>query len=346
MTDIQWLFLGVGGSVIAGVLLYNWRQEKQFLRQTEQWQHSKQPDVLLGEAGEDAALEDEVAPVLRTRPQVSQHRLEHFLLPRVDMVVSFGLKKPVPAEDLRHALEYTGRMGKPVTWMGLNELTGWEPVDPNQHRAYVAFKMGLQMADRQGPADQKTLQQFLEAARFYADTWSAEVEWPDAATFMQEAQALDGFLAEVDVIIGLNVVSADGRPFTGTRIRSLCEANGLHLGDDGQFHRQSREGALFSVLSMDGEPMQMASLRDFNTIGLTLLFDVPRVIGGISVFERVATLAKHLAESVDGELVDDNRRPLNEQGLGSIKRQLTDIYNRMQLRGIEPGSPLALRLFA
>lgn len=346
MTDIQWLFLGVGGSVIAGVLLYNWRQEKQFLRQTEQWQHSKQPDVLLGEAGEDAALEDEVVPVLRTRPQVSQHRLEHFLLPRVDMVVSFSLKNPVPAEDLRHALEYTGRMGKPVTWMGLNELTGWEPVDPNQHRAYVAFKMGLQMADRQGPADQKTLQQFLESARFYADTWSAEVEWPDAATFTQEAQALDGFLAEVDVIIGLNVVSADGRPFTGTRIRSLCEANGLQLGDDGQFHRQSREGALFSVLSMDGEPMQMASLRDFNTIGLTLLFDVPRAPGGLASFDLAVIFAKELSAKLGGQLVDDHRRPITQQGLETIRRHLGLVYQQLENWAMEPGTPVAQRLFA
>ena len=79
---------------------------------------------------------------------------------------------------------------------------------------------------------------------------------------------------------------------------------------------------------------------------LTLLFDVPRVAGGVEVFDRAVQFAKELADEFGAQLVDDNRRPLSDIGLARIRDQLIRIYGNMDDRGIAPGSVAALRLFA
>ena len=79
---------------------------------------------------------------------------------------------------------------------------------------------------------------------------------------------------------------------------------------------------------------------------LTLLFDVPRVAGGVAVFDRAMQFARHLSQEFNARLMDDNRRELSDNGIGHIREQLIRIYGSMDDRGIAPGSVAALRLFA
>jgi FtsZ-interacting cell division protein ZipA len=57
-------------------------------------------------------------------------------------------------------------------------------------------------------------------------------------------------------------------------------------------------------------------------------------------------LAKQMASSLGGQVVDDNRRPLSDAGIARIKQQLADIYAQMEARQIKSGSVRALRLFS
>jgi hypothetical protein len=45
-------------------------------------------------------------------------------------------------------------------------------------------------------------------------------------------------------------------------------------------------------------------------------------------------------------IVDDNARVLDEQALAAIGAQLDAVRATLEARGIEPGSPAALRLFS
>jgi hypothetical protein len=49
---------------------------------------------------------------------------------------------------------------------------------------------------------------------------------------------------------------------------------------------------------------------------------------------------------LDGELVDDNGRALDERALAAIAGQLDAMRRSMEARGIDPGGTLALRLFS
>ena len=121
----------------------------------------------------------------------------------------------------------------------------------------------------------------------------------------------------------------------------LAENSGLVRGQDGQFHYRSDSGrTLFTLSNHDETPFSATS------DGLTLLFDVPRVAGGLSVFDYLSDFAQNLAASLGGELADDNGKPLNDASLANIRKQLAGIYAQMDDRGIAAGSMAALRLFA
>ena len=61
---------------------------------------------------------------------------------------------------------------------------------------------------------------------------------------------------------------------------------------------------------------------------------------------EMVRMAQTLAEKLGGQLVDDNRKPLTDPGLASIRRTLEKIVHDMEAHGIPAGSPLARRLFA
>ena len=64
------------------------------------------------------------------------------------------------------------------------------------------------------------------------------------------------------------------------------------------------------------------------------------------VLQEMVRVAELFAKSLGGQLVDDNRRPLTETGLASIRRSLEKIFHEMETHGIPAGGPLARRLFS
>jgi FtsZ-interacting cell division protein ZipA len=56
--------------------------------------------------------------------------------------------------------------------------------------------------------------------------------------------------------------------------------------------------------------------------------------------------ARDMAAAHGGRLADDNGRSLDEQALAAIRAELDAVRARLAELGIEPGSPLALRVFS
>jgi hypothetical protein len=76
--------------------------------------------------------------------------------------------------------------------------------------------------------------------------------------------------------------------------------------------------------------------------GITLLLDVPRTPDLARSYEAMVRAAQQLG----GRLVDDNGNPLEERSLAAIGVEVEAMRGRLAEMGIEPGSPLALRLFS
>ena len=175
----------------------------------------------------------------------------------------------------------------------------------------------------------------------------ASLELPDTAAYAKQAKVLDELCAEVDIAVGISVVAASGDTFAGTTIRALAEAEGLRLQADGLFHSETTPGITqFTLDNQDPEPFFPETIRSMSTAGITFLLDVPRAGGGIEAFDRMVEVAQQFARSLDANLVDDNRQPLNDAGLDATRRALATVFSTMDARGIVPGGPLALRLFS
>jgi len=78
------------------------------------------------------------------------------------------------------------------------------------------------------------------------------------------------------------------------------------------------------------------------TDGVTLLLDVPRTPDLAKSYAAMVEAARRLG----GRMVDDNGNNVDERALAAIGVEIESLRARMTEIGVEPGSPLAQRLFS
>jgi hypothetical protein len=268
--------------------------------------------------------------------------------PRVEFIVSMELVDPVAVgQILRSQREVLQKISKPVHWVGFNELTReWVRLQSDDSFDLRRLRVGLQLANRQGPVSDGDLVIFAGAMQALADELMAVADMPSIRV-REQATEIDRFCAQVDLEIGVNLVSK-GAPFSGTKIRALAEAAGMVLGADGLFTRYDDDNhALFYLQNFESSQFSPETIRTMTTHGLTFLLDVPRVDHGERVFGQMAELAKRFGETLQGMLVDDNRQPLNDTQLEHIRREfIGKPQATMAAYQLPAGSPQALRLFS
>lgn len=240
--------------------------------------------------------------------------------------------------------------GKSVCWLGQRhknepweEITNETNVDGD---GYVHLKGCLQLADRAGPISEVNLSKFRDLVQDFASQVHAIAECPDIVNTHEKAVMLDKFCAEVDVMIGINIISKDDGAFVGTKIRALAEASGFRLESEGIFkYRDDSNNILFTLNNYESASFLPENMKSLTTHGVTFLLDVPRVAHGERVFEQMTHLAKIFSNTLGGIMVDDNRVPLSDSGIQKSKQQLIEIQAAMKNNHINAGSPGALRLF-
>ena len=299
-----------------------------------------------------ASLED-AAPALRTASPVassSRPAVPPVAVPYDELIEyririgSDGVRANVFADAFSHART----LGKAVRWMGLPVgATEWEEIQPWREVDYQQVVVTMQLADRNGAVQEDQLSALCAMLQNTAQTHGLRIACGDVAEAIERAQAIDRFCVDVDVLIGLNVVARGEGAVNLTRIVHQAESSGMALGVDGVFQLlDSRGEPLYALCNHDAEPFSATAIEGQTSQGVTLQFDVPRVPDGIKVFDGMVAFGRKLASEVGGILVDDNLRPLTDSGIEKIRTQLSQIYERMEARGVPSGSRRALRLFS
>lgn len=380
MSDLQLSLMGIGVLVIASVAVYNWVQERKFRKMAQERFQAPREDVLMERDPvtvsrvrlDEVRVEPErIEPRLETRiepsfeaPPVAEATatapeplLAREPAPRdevpapidaaIDFVVRLDLSEPMTANVVRAALAGT-RGEKTTHWQGHQVGDGWSDVMAAPDRTvFAAVIGGLQLADRGGALNAVQLSAFTGEVQQAADTLVAVTQLADRQSSLDAAEKLDGFCADVDILVGVNIVALEQNVFAGTKIRALAEAAGLKLNAEGAFEQLDDKGRVLYVLTnQESAPFRADDMKLLNTHGLTLLFEVPRVANGLRVFEQMVAFAHQLADSLKGLMVDDNLRPLSAEGIAKIKQQLSLVYGKMDKSGIPAGSARALRLFS
>ena len=264
--------------------------------------------------------------------------------PDIECVARLQAVQPIPGVVLMDAVEYG--YAKPCRWVGRQVSGTWSAVRPSH--SYTEVAACLVLADRSGPLTDQGYAVFREAIEQLGQGIPAAFIIGERSEELERAADLDAFCADVDIQIGLNLLRRDGGRWTGTRLRGVAEASGFRLNGSGQFDYLSEDGnvLLYRMQNREEPPLLAESMKLMSTGGVTLLLDVPRANEPVKAYDQMRALAKRLATTLDAELVDDNSRPLTDAGLSTIRSQLQTVQATMRAKGIEPGSPRALRLFA
>lgn len=293
--------------------------------------------------------QEETPPPAQRRAAPPRQVTETQLLsPQADFIAVIDAVEPAPAARIAEALrDIQARVRKPVRFIGYNEENGeWEQVYGDSAAEFRHVRVGLQLANRQGPATDEDLSAFSVAVQDLADQLMGLVELPHHQSALDAAAKLDEFCAGVDIQIGINVVS-QGQAFPGTKLRALAEAAGMTLDAGKRFVRRDDDGSvLYVLLNQDPAGFSAETIKTLSTQGLTFLLDVPCVAHGERVFNQMVDTARRFAEVLHGALVDDNRRPLSEKALEPIRKQIVQYQATLAEHDLPAGSPLARRLFS
>jgi FtsZ-interacting cell division protein ZipA len=165
----------------------------------------------------------------------------------------------------------------------------------------------LQLVTRAGPVSAGELADFRAAVEALAARIGATATAPGLEEALHAARQLDHACAEADIQVALHVVGVAPQP------PAYVEQ---------PFHAEARED------------------------GVTLTLDVARTPDPPASYAAMARAGRELAERGGGRLVDDRGHELDERALAAIGKQLEAVCRILSGRGVEPGSPLALRLFS
>src|ERR1017187_5828382 len=212
MSELQLGLLGIGVLVVLGVLAYNKLQEARLKRQAEEVFGSKHADVLLAGKSGNTASQRPAGSTERIEPPLSAAPAETVTLggalnPCIDFIVTLETDKVAAGEAISTAIvDNVAKTAKAVSWECYNRKTAsWEPLAATGE--YEMLRVGLQLADRKGAANQQDLTEFSAMAQAVADTIGARCKLGEPAAALQRAQELDTLCADVDVQIGLNLIS-------------------------------------------------------------------------------------------------------------------------------------------
>ena len=370
MSELQVSLLIIGLVVVGAVVAFNWFQQWRLRRRLESAFGEKREDVLLREQPVRASggrTEPQTSEPQRIEPTMTASPIEaastpplkeHQTLgaslppvpgfdPEIDYIASLDAAEPISAAGLAELHTKAAACGRRYRVAGYSfAAKDWEEAGRLSGGRYAHLKLAVQLVNRRGAVDLGTLTTFCAAAQECAERFSATATCPDIEGGLAQAREIDAFCADVDIAIGVNIVSGEGK-FSGTRIRTLAEGAGFKLESDGVFHyRDDARRTLFTLDNHEPAPFLPEQIKHLSTGGVTLLLDVPRVADGDAALAHMLAVGVELAQGLGGTLVDDNRVPLNDNGVRAIQQQLKSIHEKMQARGMPPGSERALRLFS
>ena len=363
MSELQ-LYLLAGGAVfVAAVWAYNVWQERKASRRAEEafgprpgdalFEPSKSPapterrEPTIGNLPRSPGLDETIPP---TRGSATVGDLEApvaqaaQISSRIDTVAVILADDPVMSEQLEPLRSLADLHDTPVHVEGIVDEQ-WTPVDTVPNRSWRELRVGLQLASRRGAVTEEEIERFNQAIADFAAAVGAVSQREAPVAAAQRARDLDRFCADADIEVAINVVGQYGATLAVPRVKALALEHGLSETGSGELVSFAADSTPeFTIRRFDdsvGKPPGTP-----HHTGLTFALDLPHVEDPGSALSDMLSVAASMAEKLGAELVDDNRRPLTEPGVASIRRSLEKVAQDMEAHGVTPGSALARRLFS
>jgi ZipA, C-terminal FtsZ-binding domain len=360
--DFQIALAGIAIGIVVVVVLYNRWQEAKYKKHAERAFQSEHADVLIGDRVEpklgplaaggtfDDVEEGLLAPIVSAPivPKPAHGPSHPSINEAIDSIALLLADQPLRTDQVWPTIEQSRRVSEGILWEGLQ--TGlWLPINDNtdDDAAFREIRAGLQLANRGGAIDGGTLTAFDEMMVAFAGGIGAVVQREDTRAAQQRAQKVDAFCADTDIEIAINLIGKNGGTFATTKVRGLAESAGMVAHSTGEYVLRDELGYLQFVLrNMNAdEPPGIKQAGTYLT-GLSFALDVPRTHEPEKTFERMMALVLRFADTLQGDIVDDNRKLLTANGRKIIADTIRQIAGEMHAHGVIPGSSAALRLYS
>ena len=339
MSELQLGLIAIGVVLVVGVFAYNRRQESVARRAAESSLRSGHADVRVDPP--------EPARSVTAAPEKPAHTAPSRIFPahgtalpdpKVDYVVELTFVNPVaPGTLLQQWKANEHRYASRVILAGRDGVGEWRRLSADDLGTTEFLRAGLQLVTRDGAVSDAELIEFRAAVETLAAATGATVSAPEIRPAAEAARSLDEFCADSDIQVVVHVVAPSGATLSGTRIRTSAEASGLVAEEGDRLALRDATGQLLYTLG---------PLETPETAAVSLTLDVPRVPDFPRAFQSMARFASHLAAELGGNVVDDNRNPLDERSIRAIAAQLESVRSGFDAKGIAAGSASALRLFS
>lgn len=371
MSELQAALLAIGIGVMLVVYFYGWWQQRRLSRKFGEAFKVSHADALYQERPakpapvmqDDQSTFTDVIELAQTsylqpepvtaadEPVLAATLLDEscvLLHERSDFIIDLQLHEPANGAVLGGFWQRKFDFGKPVQVCGLTLHTQrWERVIADGPTLYVNLRIALQLVDRSGVVSVTKLADFRDLVLIAARQIQAEVTVANIEACHALAVELDALCADVDQMVGINLIPTGERKLSASRITQAAALQNMRLESDGAFHLLNAQGlSLFSLINQDTKPFQHHTLATASSAGITLLLDVPRVEDPTRQFDLMTRVAHELEQELQLNLVDDHRVVLSPSGLDMIRAQIAEVEAQMRDNDIVPGSAQARRLFS
>lgn len=357
MNELQLSLVGLGGVAILLVVVYNRWLERKYRKA-----HAPEPaaaevsieaPVAVASSGERQEPSWDVAEPLPTDPDVFPAAMQHTQaaesgsmivgsasepLPTlseveawVDAIATLRFYEPRSAGSIRDTVEQMGtaRFDRMECYTG----DAWHLTDKLPADALVSnIRCRLQLASRRGAVAPDVLHEWMRAVESLAQVLSAGLSVESESKILERAANLDAFCARVDALINLNLRARDTSATADIADRLAGQA-------------LSGSYPAYARLNGNGD-VDFQVVADSATGVVSLTLDFPHVNRPDLAVSEMLDLARTLAVSLEADIVDDDGRVLDDHGMALLANQVVRLSAALQAQGIEPGSPLARRLFA
>lgn len=313
MTDLQIAISAAAAIAVALVLAFNireWSRAKKKIAQQQVIAVSEEPVI---------------APVLE--------RLIEPVLPSLisESIAELSWQIPCAWSRIQQELRGWRRVGsKPLSF-------GWRIQGQDDFQAepasqeIVGLSVGILLATRQGPLNAMEYSEWQESVTKLASSLGAQLAMPSMTETLAKARALDQQCAAVDAQLTIAVTTAE--VLSAASISAAAQAAGLEPRGEMRFGMGPLHQSRFAVFPGD------------RGMSLVLLLDVPRTAHPFEAFQEMRQAAQTMAAVLSGAITDEAGRPLAAIDFERIEEQISQKAMQLSAMGVEPGSPIAQRLF-
>lgn len=151
----------------------------------------------------------------------------------------------------------------------------------------------------------------------------------DISSVEEEEEAQSEVPETLEVII-LNIMAPNGEQIEGELLLKALLLCGMRFGEMSIFHSYEsvhmREKAVFSLANcVEPGTFDPDNMSEFTTPGVCLFLELPGPLKSMKAFERLLLTAHKLADELNAQLYDEQRRPITQQTLERLRQKVLDV---------------------